>query len=137
MNREASALAGGTVGTAVMSLVFIFMEAQTRYVIGIFAVIARFVRQPDNLYVGFGLFLIAGAFVWPLLFVTLERYIPRGPDPAVRGTVYGAALWVPFVLTGRGDLAGPVIVIYATFTLFAHLVYGFTLGAVYAALRDN
>lgn len=137
MNRPASAVAGGIVGTGLMSVVLILMEVQTRYAIGIFAAIARFVRQPENLYIGFFLFIAAGAILWPLLFVSIEPYIPRGPDPAVRGVVFGGALWVPFVLTGRGDLAGPVVVIYATFTLVAHLVYGFTMGAVYAALRDS
>lgn len=137
MHRAVRAIAGGAVGTALMSLVFVLMEVQTRYVLHIFAVIARFVRQPGNLYLGFVLFALAGAVVWPLLFVALEDYIPRGPDPAVRGMVFAAALWVPFAVTGRGDLTGPILLVYATFTLFAHLVYGFTLGAVYDSLADD
>lgn len=137
MNRVGGAVAGGVAGTALMSLVFVLMEVQTRYVLLIFDVIARFVRQPGNPYIGFLLFAVAGTVVWPLVFVALEDYIPRGPDPAVRGMVFAAALWVPFVITGRGNLAWPTVLLYATFTLFAHLVYGFTLGAVYASLSGS
>lgn len=137
MNRVGGAVAGGVAGTALMSLVFVLMEVQTRYVLLIFDVIARFVRQPGNPYVGFLLYAVAGTVVWPLVFVALEDYIPRGPDPAVRGMVFAAALWVPFVITGRGNLEWPTVLLYATFTLFAHLVYGFTLGAVYASLSGS
>ena len=136
MNRSGSAVVGGVVGTALMSLVFVLMEVQTRYVLHIFDVIARFVRRPGEPYVGFLLFAVAGAVVWPLLFVALIDYIPRGPDPAVQGMVFALPLWVAFAITGRGDVAWPTLLIYATFTLFAHLVYGFALGAVYASLAD-
>ena len=137
MNRVGGAVAGGLAGTALMSLVFVLMEVQTRYVLHIFDVIARFVRRPGDPYVGFVLFAVAGVVVWPLLFVALEEYIPRGPDPAVQGMVFALPLWVLFAVTGRGDLAWPTLLIYATFTLFAHLVYGFTMGAVYAALAEG
>lgn len=137
MNRVASVVAGGVVGTGLMSLVFVLMEVQTRYALEMFAVIARFVRQPGNLYLGFLIFAVAGSVVWPLLFLALEDYIPRGPDPAVRGLVFAAVLWVPFVVTGRGDLDWPTLLIYGAFTLFAHLLYGFTLGAVYGSLSGR
>lgn len=134
VNRPLGAVAGGVAGTGVMSVVFVLLEVETRSAIGIFAVIARYVGVPRQLWFGFLLFAVVGSVVWPLLFVALEEYIPRGPDPAVRGLVFAAALWVPFVVLGRGDLAGPVVVVYAAFTFVAHLLYGFTMGAVYATL---
>lgn len=137
MNRPGSAIVGGVVGTALMSLVFVLMEVQTRYVLHIFDVIARFVRRPGEPYVGFLLFAIAGVVVWPLLFVAIIDYIPRGPDPAVRGMVFAVPLWVVFAITGRGDVGWPTLLIYATFTLLAHLVYGFALGSVYAFLAGE
>lgn len=137
MHRVGGAVAGGVAGTGLMSIVFALMEVQTRYVLLIFDVIARYVRQPGSPYVGFVLFAVVGSVVWPLVFVALEDYIPRGPDPAVRGMVFAAVLWIPFVITGRGDLGWPTVLLYATFTLFAHLVYGFTLGAVYASLSGS
>lgn len=137
MNRLASVITGGIAGTGTMAVVLVLMEVQTRNAIGIFAVIARFVRLPGELALGFLVYAVVGSVVWPLVFVAIERYIPRGPDPAVRGMVFALVLWIPFVITGRGDLTGPVIVIYGAFTLLAHLVYGFTMGAVYASLADR
>lgn len=137
MNRPLSAIAGGVAGTAVMTLLLLLLEVQTREAIPVFDVIARFVGTPGNQTVGFVLFALAGAVAWPLLFVAVEPYLPRGPDPAARGAVLGAILWVAFVVTGRGDIGGPLLVIYAAYTLFAHLIYGFVLGAVYGRLLDR
>ena len=91
MNRPASALVGGFVGTALMSLVLVLIEVQTRYILRIFYVIARFVRRPDDPFVGFLLFVLVGVAVWPLLFVAVLEYIPQGPDPAVKGMEIGRA----------------------------------------------
>lgn len=136
MNRPFSAIAGGVAGTAVLSLLMILTEVQTRSQIEIFEVIARFVGLPGRIVIGFALFVVAGVFAWPLLFVALEPYIPRGPDPAARGLVFAFVLWIAFVITGRGEIDWPLLVVYAGLTLLAHLAYGFTLGAVYAFLRD-
>lgn len=136
MNRPASAIGGGVIGTTLMSMIFVLMEVETRYAVGIFDAIARFARVPDHLYLGFVIFVFAGVVAWPLLFVAVEGYLPPGLDPAVRGMVLGAILWVPFVITARGDLVGPIVLVYAGISLIAHLVYGFALGAVYASLAD-
>lgn len=130
--KVAGALAGGVAGVAVMSLLLLLLEVETRSAIGIFAVIARFVRLPGELAVGFLVFVLAGAVAWPLLFAAVEPAIPVGSDPAARGAAFAVVFWLVFVVTGRGDLGGPLLVVYAAFTLLAHLAYGFTLGAVYA-----
>lgn len=137
MNRPLSAVVGGITGTTVMSVLLLLLEVETRSAIRIFDVIARFVGTPNDQTVGFVLFALAGAVAWPLLFVGLEPYLPRGPDPAARGVVLGTVLWVAFVVTGRGDIDGPLLVIYAAYTLFAHWAYGFTLGAVYGRLVER
>lgn len=137
MNRPGSAIVAGIVGTTLMSVLFVLLEVQTRYVLRIFDVIARFVRQPGEPFVGFLLFVAVGVVVWPLLFVALIDYIPRGPDPAVQGMVFALPLWVLFAVTGRGDIGLPTLLIYGIFTLLAHLVYGFAVGAVYASLADE
>lgn len=136
MNRPFSAIAGGVAGTAVLSLLMILTEVQTRSQIQIFDVIARFVGLPEHVIIGFVLFVAAGVFAWPLLFIALEPYIPRGPDPAPRGMVLAFGLWIIFVITGRGTIGWPLVIVYAGLTLLAHLAYGFTLGVVYAYLRD-
>lgn len=137
MSRPAKVMAGGAVGTALMSLVFALMEVQTRYAIGIFDAIAKFARMPDNLYIGFFLFVVAGVVIWPLLFLAVEDYIPFGPDPAVRGMVFGILLWIPFVLTALGELIIPLFVLYLVISFIAHLIYGFSMGAVFAALSTD
>jgi len=137
MNRPASAIAGGVAGTAVLLLLLLLLEVETRSAIPVFEVIARFVGTPGDQAVGFVLFTIAGVVAWPLLFIALEPRIPRGPDPASRGVVLGTALWLAFVVTGRGEIGGSLLIIYAGFTLLAHWAYGFTLGAVYGRLLER
>lgn len=137
MNRISSAIAGGVAATAVMALLLLLLEVETRSAMDLFYVIALFVGTPNDPSAGFALFVAAGVVAWPLLFLALEPYLPRGPDPAARGVVFAAVLWIPFVILGRGDIAGPLLVFYVAFTLFAHVAYGFTLGAVYGRLFDQ
>ena len=131
MNKPTSAVVGGAVGVAVLSVILLVIDVETRSRIEIFEVIARFVGMPGNLVLGFLLFLAVGTFVWPLVFVALESYLPVGPDPAIRGMGFALPLWAAFVVLGRGDLSGAILIVYTVLTLFAHLVYGFVLGAVY------
>lgn len=136
MNRVSSAIGGGVSATAVMSLLLLLLEVETRAVMELFYVIARFIGTPDDPAVGFALFALAGFVAWPLLFLALEPYLPFGPDPAARGVAFASILWIPFVITGRGDIGGPLLVFFGAYTLFAHWAYGFTLGAVYGRLLD-
>lgn len=137
MNRPLSAVVGGAVGTAVMSVVLAMIEVEARYAIGIFEAIARFVRVPGNPALGFVIYALAGTFAWPLLFLSLEQYVPLDLDPAVAGMLMGTVLWFAFAFIGRGDISGSLLLVYLPFTLLAHLAYGFTLGAVYARFADN
>lgn len=137
MNRALGAVVGGAVGTTVMSVVLAMVEVEARYAIGVFDAIARFVRVPGNPALGFLIYALVGTLVWPLLFLSLESYVPLDLDPAVAGMVMGSVLWFPFAVVGRGDMAGPLLLVYLAFTLLAHLAYGFTLGAVYARLSGE
>lgn len=132
MNRALSAILGGAVGTAVMSVVLAMIEVEARYAIGIFEAIARFVRVPGEPVLGFLIYVLVGTVAWPLLFLSLEQYVPLDLDPAVAGMLMGTVLWFGFAIIGRGDMTGPLLLVYLTFTLLAHLAYGFVLGAVYA-----
>ncbi len=136
LKRPGSAILGGIVGTVVLSTLLFLLEIQTRSAIQIFDVIAAFVGVPTEPVVGFVLFAAAGSIAWPLLFVGLEPYLPRGPDPVARAVVFSTVLWVAFVILGSGGLGGPVLIIYVAFTLFAHWAYGFTLGLVYARFME-
>ncbi|WP_435178426.1 DUF6789 family protein [Halorussus sp. AFM4] len=131
------AIAGGVAGMAAMSIAFALLEVETRYEVGIFAGIARFVMMPGNLTLGFLVFVLFGAVVWPVLFVLAEEYVPGGPDPGRRGLAFATLLWVLFMLTGVGDVTGATLLIYASLTLVGHLAYGFILGAVYGHVRPD
>lgn len=137
LRHPLSAIAGGVAGMAVMTVLLLLLEVETREQIGIFDAVARFAGLPGNVFLGFVLFVLAGGIAWPLLFLALGDYIPTGPDPANRGAVFATVLWVAFVVLGRGDISGPLLVIYAVFTLLAHLAYGFILGAVYGRLTGT
>jgi hypothetical protein len=136
MKRPLAAVAGGVTGTAVLTLLLLLFEVETRSRIGMFEVVARFVGVPGNATVGFVLFVAAGAVVWPLLLVGVEDLLP-GEDPALKGMGLGVVLWVAFVLLGRGTLSGPILVAFGGLTLLAHLAYGFVTGAVYARLTGT
>lgn len=130
-------MAGGVAGMAAMSVLLLLFQVETRERIELFDAVARFVGVPGELALGFLAFVFAGVVAWPLIFLALEEYIPFGPDPATRGMVFAAALWIPFVLTGRGDIDGPLFVVFTAFSLLAHLAYGFTMGAVYGRLTGT
>ena len=136
-SRALGAIAGGTAGTAVMTVLLLLLEVETRSAIAMFDVIARFVGTPDSPVVGFVVFVVAGSVAWPLVFVAIESSIPRGPDPVARGVVFATVLWVAFVVLGRGAIEGSLLVFYAAYTLFAHWAYGATMGAVYGRLRGR
>ncbi|QIB74143.1 hypothetical protein GL213_09030 [Halogeometricum borinquense] len=136
MNRPLAAVAGGFSGTTVLTVLLLLFEVETRSQIGMFEVVARFVGVPGNTTVGFALFVLAGTVAWPLLFVAAEESIP-GTDPAIKGMGVGALLWIPFVLLGRGDLAGAIVLAFGGMTLVAHLAYGYVTGAVYARLTGR
>ncbi|SFR42129.1 DUF6789 family protein [Halogeometricum limi] len=136
MNRPLAAVAGGLSGTTVLTVLLLLFEVETRSQIGMFEVVARFVGVPDSTTVGFLLFVTAGVLAWPLLFVALEERIP-GDDPALKGMALGVALWIPFVVLGRGELAGAIVFAFGGLTLVAHLAYGYVTGAVYARLAGR
>ncbi|WP_248910254.1 DUF6789 family protein [Halocatena marina] len=58
------------------------------------------------------------------MFIALEPYIPRGHDPAARGIVFTFILWIAFVITGRGSIGWPLIIVYARLPLLAYPTYG-------------
>lgn len=145
MKRAPAAVIGGFLGVSVMSVLLLFLEVEVRSAFLTFDAVARYVGaaalasmlglDADVTALGFLIFLLAGIFLWPLLFVAIEDYLPLGPDPAYRAMVLASILWVAFVITSAaGEISGPVLLVYAFYTYIAHLVYGFTLGAVYGRL---
>ncbi len=130
MNRIVGGVLGGATGIAVMSVVFLMLEVETREQVQAFDAVARYVGMPGSTTVGFLVFAFVGTFIWPLLFVAIEPYLLFDDSPS-NGMTLGAALWIAFFVLGRGDLMGPLLVIFGGFSLAAHLAYGFILGALF------
>ena len=135
MNRIAGGILGGATGISVMSLLFLMLEVETREQVRAFDAVARYVGMPGNTFVGFVTFAFVGTVIWPLLFVAIEPSLPFD-DPPSNGMVLGAALWIAFFVLGRGDISGPLLAVFAGFTIAAHLAYGFLLGAFYNRFSD-
>ena len=130
MNRIAGGILGGATGISVMSVVFLMLEVETREEVRAFDAVARYVGMPGNTFIGFLTFAFVGTVIWPLLFVAIEPSMPFD-DPPSNGMVLGAVLWIAFFVLGRGTISGPLLVVFAGFTLLAHVAYGFLLGAFY------
>lgn len=137
MNRWLSAVAGGIAGISVMSVLLVLLDTETRSAVGIFDAVARFVGMPGDTVLGFVLFFLAGALLWPPVFVAVEDYLPGGPDPGWRGIVFSVPLWVAFLAINLGSVTGVIIILFALYTFAAHAIYGFTMGAVYARLTRS
>ncbi len=132
----------GLLSTAAMLFIFLVAEAETRFNLGVPAAVAKFVGMPEQLYLGFFVFVFAGIVVWPLLFAAIDdslRMIPGGEDVGIRGIVFALLLWVAFLVLGSAglQLAGPFLVLYLVFTLLAHLAYGYSLGILYARFTQQ
>lgn len=131
MHKALRALAGGVAATTVMVVALVVMDVETRSRLLLFEALARFFGLPEQVTLGFVIFLLFGSVIWPLLFAVIEPYLPPGGDPAVSGMLFAGVLWVAFLVVGTGGINSILIPLYAVMTLLAHLAYGFTLGLVY------
>jgi len=136
VNRIAGGIIGGATGISVMSVVFLMLEVETREQVRAFDAVARYVGMPGNTFIGFITFAFVGTVIWPLLFVAIEPYFPFDDSPS-NGMILGAVLWIAFFILGRGTISGPLLAVFAGFTLLAHLAYGFLLGAFYDRFGDS
>ena len=125
--------AGGLVGTAMMTVVFLIAQSVGAFALTDFAILTELLGLgayvPPVLF-GYALFLAGGMVPWPLLFASLLAYLPGESSP-VSGAVFGATMWTGFVLAFYSGQTGLTLVLYALLTLVAHVVYGVGLGAVF------
>ncbi|HXH84112.1 MAG TPA: DUF6789 family protein [Candidatus Tectomicrobia bacterium] len=133
-----TAIVGGLVGTAAMTLVAYVPPAFGVDFAGLLGgVIAGAVPdEPGRWLLGMVVHLVNGAVVFPLLYALLLSRVLPGP-PWARGMLFGAGLWVlaqAILVPPIGHGAPPRTIeqpwLTATWNLVAHLVYGATLGAI-------
>lgn len=124
----------GAVGTAAMTVVLLVASTLGGFQMSSLAMIVELtgiaaIAPEHSIVVGYLLFLGGGMVTWPLLFASIGRYLP-GETYARQGAFFGFVLWTGFVLAFYAGYAGFALAVYVVSTLVAHLVYGFSLGAV-------
>ncbi|MFC6717678.1 DUF6789 family protein [Natrialbaceae archaeon GCM10025810] len=124
---------GGFIGTMIMTGALAVAELIGVFNLESFAELSVLVGLPENVLVGYGLFLFAGMTTWPLLFLTLGEYLP-GELTLVTGLWYSTVIASGFAIafyTGQTRLE---LVAYLAFVLIAHWLYGLGLAGTTAYL---
>jgi hypothetical protein len=126
---------GGLVGTVVLTVGLLIGSSIGAFDRGAFTVVAELagatILFDSNLAaIGYIVFLLGGMTVWPLLLASIGSYLP-GDRFALKGITFGFVLWTGFAPSFYTGQAGLLLVAYLVITFFAHVFYGFTLGAVF------
>ncbi|WP_136255985.1 DUF6789 family protein [Onishia niordana] len=95
---------------------------------------------PDSLVLAWSIHFVVGTVVWGLLFALLVPHLP-GRTPTRRGLEFGVASWLVVMLTvfplaGSGFFGLGLGLVAPLSMLFAHLVFGAVIGAVYGWGKD-
>jgi hypothetical protein len=131
--------AGGLVGTALMTVVFLVAEGVGAFNRDSFADLTRLVGLEGvvpAVTAGYILFLLGGMVPFPLLFASLAEFLP-GTRMPVEGIFFGTALWTGFAMAFYDGFTGTTLVLYLGLTLLAHWVYGVSLGLVFEYLSTR
>lgn len=130
---------GGLVGTALMTVVLLVGNALGGFDWTSFAVLAELINLDaiaPAVPIGYLIFLGGGMTTWPLLFASVEQYLP-GKTIRLRGIPFGTVLWTGFVIAFYGGYTGTGLYVYLATTLVGHWVYGFGLGSVFDYLGNR
>lgn len=136
MERAAGGIAGGIVGTMLMTGVLFLVNATLTPGIDVFGTLAELAGVGNAPALGIGLFFGAGMLAWPLLFVTLGAYLPGATKPK-QGIVFAAVLWTGFITAFYSRYAGFDLVVFFVFSIVTHVAYGWVLGFVSARLTGQ
>jgi len=136
LERALGGIAGGVVGTMLMIGVLFIVNATLTPTLDVFGTLAELAGVGSSPAIGLALFLGAGTFAWPLLFVTLGAYLPGATKPQ-QGIVFAAILWTGFITAFYSRYTGFDLVIFIVFSIVTHLAYGWVLGFVSARLTGQ
>lgn len=129
-------VAGGFVGTSLMTLVLFVVNALYGQQLRVFRTLSELSGGGGDVFLGFLLFFAAGSLAWPLLFVTAGVYLPGGTRPR-QGVVFAMLIWVGFVLAFSGRYVAVDLLVFVAFSVVAHVVYGYVLGLVVARITGQ
>ncbi|WP_435346912.1 DUF6789 family protein [Haloarchaeobius sp. HRN-SO-5] len=136
LRTAASAVAGGIVGTTVMTGVLLAVNAVYAPEISVFATLAELAGVGSNVALGIAMFVGAGALAWPLLFATIGAYLP-GATRIQQGIVFALVLWVGFIVAFGTLYSGVDLVVFLATSIATHVAYGYILGFVSGRLTGN
>lgn len=131
LERARGGVAGGVVGTMLMTAVLLLVNATVTPGLDVFGTLAELAGVGAAPTVGLALFFGAGMFAWPLLFVTLGAYLPGSTRPK-QGIVFAGILWTGFIAAFYTRYAGFDLLVFIVFSVVTHLAYGYVLGFVTA-----
>jgi hypothetical protein len=126
----------GAAGTVMLSAVLFVALNLGMFDSSAFNGLAVMIGLGGNTFIGYLIFFAGGMTTWPLLFVSLQEYLP-GSTLALRGVTFATVTWTGFLgafYTGQSGLA---LAGYVVFSLVAHWAYGFTLGSVFAYFLER
>lgn len=126
----------GAAGSVMLSAVLFVAMQLSAFDSQAFAGLAALIGLEGNVLAGYVLFFGGGMTTWPLLFVSLQKYLP-GWTMALRGVSFATITWTGFVLAFHTGESGLQLALYVVFTLVAHWAYGFTLGSVFAYFLER
>ena len=132
---------GGLVGTGAATVGLFIAASLGAFEFASFAVLAELTGlsaliETNPVAVGYGMFLVTGMVMWPLLFASIGSYLP-GKRYATKGLPFGFVLWTGFAPAFYDGYTGLAMMLYFVLTLGAHFSYGFTLGAVFDYLGNR
>lgn len=136
LERAVAGIAGGIVGTMLMTGVLFILNATVTPDLDVFGTLAELAGVGGSPVVGLALFVGAGMFAWPLLFVTLGAFLPGDTKPQ-QGIVFAAVLWLGFITAFYARYTGFDLVVFIVFSIVTHLAYGWVLGFVSARLTGE
>ncbi|WP_323676569.1 DUF6789 family protein [Halorubellus sp. PRR65] len=136
LERALGGIAGGVVGTMLMTGVLFIVNATLTPGIDVFGTLAELAGVGNAPALGLALFFGAGMFAWPLLFVTLGAYLPGTTRPQ-QGIVFAGVLWTGFITAFYSRYAGFDLLVFVVFSVVTHLAYGWVLGFVSARLTGQ
>lgn len=120
----------GAAGTVMLSAVLFVALNLGLFESSAFGGLARLVGLGGSDLIGYLIFFGGGMTTWPLLFVSLQEYLP-GSTLAFRGVSFATITWTGFIGAFYTGQSGLVLAGYVVVSLVAHWAYGFTLGSVF------